>query len=98
LDRTQLHMAPQIGQYPNRVSLWECAVVVRVVVRMLVDAGSEVGRGDLLGAERRARPPGNVGAHGHGLAWLTQTGPPGRLALAPPQAEARPRIGAELLR
>jgi site-specific DNA recombinase len=97
-DRTLTHLAPQIGQCTNRVSRWEYAVVVRVVLRIPCEAGLEASRGAIHGSRRRVRRLGNVGAHGRVPAWLTEAGPAGQIAPVALNTEARPRIGAELLR
>lgn len=96
-DRTQPHMAPQIGQCTNRLNPWEYAVVLRVVVRIPCEVGPQDGRDARSSPGRRGRPRPNVGAHGRRPAWLTDGGPPGSHIRTAPQTEARPRIGAELL-
>src|SRR5690349_11116104 len=44
VDRTQAHLAPQTGLSANRVTPWEYAVVVRLVVRMPAEAGPRLVR------------------------------------------------------
>jgi len=83
------HMAPQIGRCTNRVSLWEHAVAVRVVVRMPCEEAFGSPSGLVLAAARRARPRANVGGLERGWAPPPDLGPPGRT----PQAPDTPKLG-----
>jgi hypothetical protein len=92
------HITPQIGQCTNHVSRWEYAVVIRVAVRIPCEADLAGDQDALPGARQPVRPRANVGAHGRVPTWLTEAGPPGQIAPAALNTEARPQIGAELLR
>jgi hypothetical protein len=82
-------LAPQTGQCTNRVSRWEYATVVRVVVRMPLESSFEAptARAPRLGTA--ARPRSNGAPNRAGWAPPPDLGPPSRLT---PQPEA-PKLG-----